>query len=361
VAAIILSSVKKTFPGFELGPFDLEIRDNEFFGIFGPPSCGKTSILKIILGLLTPDDGTVEIDGEDVSDFGADRRNLAMVFQNLALFPHMTAKQNIMFPLNERGVPKEEADKRLDRVSELLHISHVLDKTPDKLSGGERQRVALGRAFVRNPVAFLLDEPIAALDARLREEMRVELKRLQREGNHTFVYVSHDEEEVLGISDRVAIVEDGAIAQVGTPDEIYDRPRTLYVATMVGSPPMNILSGQYDAKHQLFISEEFGLKFDVKVDGDGDGLVDAKIGVRPESLTIVFDKSENAIAGRIIGVETLGAITIVDVVSSSEMLKVRVSGQANFDEGQPVFLDVPVDRVHLFDDDGIAIMHPRGL
>jgi len=360
MAAITLSNIKKTFPDFELGPFDLEIRDNEFFGIFGPPSSGKTSILKIILGLQDHDEGNVEIDGEDVSDVGPDVRNLAMVFQNLALFPHMTAKQNILFPMVERKIPKDEADKRLDRVAEVLHIAHILDKTPDKLSGGERQRVALGRAFVREPGAFILDEPIAALDARLREEMRVELKRLQREGDHTFIYVSHDEEEVLGISDRVAIVENGKIAQVGTPDEIYDFPRTLYVATIVGSPPMNIISGKFDAVRQMFISETFGLEFEIKANGDADDLIDAKIGIRPENLKLAPSRMENVIPGEIIVVETLGAITVVDVLASLQIFKLRVRGQASYKEGQSVFIDVPVNQVHLFDSDGIAISHPTG-
>ncbi|MEX3009582.1 ABC transporter ATP-binding protein [Hoeflea sp. TYP-13] len=355
MASISLSNVRKNYPKFDLGPIDLEIKDNEFFGVFGPPSCGKTSILKIILGLVSPDEGNVFINGADATDARANERNIAMVFQNLALFPHMTGRDNILFPLRERGVPVEEAEKQLARVSEVLHISHIIDKTPDKMSGGERQRIALGRAFVRDPAGFLLDEPIAALDARLREEMRVELKRLQREGNHTFIYVSHDEEEVLGISDRVAVVEDGCVAQVGTPDEIYDRPSSIYVARIVGSPPMNFIEGRFSTATGEFVSADSHLRIEIAPPHvvDNPRVIDATIGVRPENLAVSRGNSDGTITGTVLSVEPLGSFTIIDVAAfDGAVIKARLPGQITFDDGAEIRLGFPGSAVHLFDADG---------
>ena len=222
---------------------DLVVEDNEFFCIFGPPSSGKTTILRLLLGLVAPDEGEITIGGVAVGDQGPKERNLAMVFQNLALFPHMTAGQNLAFPLVERKLEKAAVMERVAEVAETLHITPLLDKLPAHLSGGERQRVAIGRALVRDPAAFLMDEPIAALDARLREEMRVELKRLQRELHHTIIYVTHDQEEAMSIADRIAVMEAGEIRQIGTPAEIYNLPNSRYVAELIGSPPMNFIDG----------------------------------------------------------------------------------------------------------------------
>src|SRR5215216_1362856 len=199
------------------------VHDNEFFCFFGPPLSGKTTILRLILGLETPDHGDILIDGKPVNSISPALRNVAMVFQNLALFPHMSARDNIRFPLAERRVAEAQIERRVADTAAKLHIGHILHKMPAQLSGGERQRVAIARALVRDPVAYLMDDPISALDARLREETRVELKRIQREMGKTLVYVTHDQEEAMSIADRMAILENGRIRQVGTPVEIYDR------------------------------------------------------------------------------------------------------------------------------------------
>ncbi len=349
MAEIHLDALTKRYPTFTLGPIDLTIKDNEFFGIFGPPSSGKTSILRAMLGLMKQDEGRVLINGDDASDVGVDRRNLAMVFQNLALFPHMTGRENITFPLTEAKMPTTEVDKRLDRVAEVLHIAHILHKQPGQMSGGERQRIALGRAFVREPQAFLLDEPIAALDARLREEMRVELKRLQRENDHTFVYVSHDEEEVLSISDRVAILLEGQVAQVGTPEEIYDRPVNLDVAKLVGSPPINVLSGTLAEGGTRLALE--GCDYSVAPPAGHGSEQTMFCGIRPEHMR-VEDSDGPTIKAKVVAIEPLGGFTIVDASIGGQLFKLRLPGQPKISEDEILPIVPDPDQLHFFGSDG---------
>ena len=348
MANIRLQGVVKRYPKFTVGPIDLEISDNEFFGIFGPPSCGKTSILKIILGLVKPDEGRVYVNGRDVTDLSPEQRNMAMVFQNLALFPHLNGAQNISFPLVERGFGKEQIEQELERVSGVLHVGHILHKVPAQMSGGERQRIALGRAFVRQPGAFLLDEPIAALDARLREEMRVELKRLQAEGNHTFIYVSHDEEEVMSVADRLAIVVDGKVLQVGTPDEIYDGPADVRVATQIGSPPMNLIAGSVNASG---IFEATGFEFSMPlgpVSPPAQG--GTTLGVRPENLDLLQHHESGTFQAMVVAVEPLGGHTIVDMHAGKNTIKIRIAGQINYAEGSHLFVRPDPKRLHFFNE-----------
>src|SRR3990170_4850698 len=242
MAEIAFRNVGKRYGGtVALSNASFTIRDNEFFCFFGPPLSGKSTILRLILGLETPDSGEILIGGRPVNTVSPAERNVAMVFQNLALFPHMSARANVRFPLVERRVAEADIEKRVADVAAKLHIGHILHKQPGQLSGGERQRVAIARALVRDPVAYLMDDPISALDARLREETRVELKRIQRELGKTLIYVTHDQEEAMSVADRIAILENGKIRQIGAPAEIYDRPASTYVARLLGSPMMNIL------------------------------------------------------------------------------------------------------------------------
>jgi multiple sugar transport system ATP-binding protein len=319
---------------------DLRIEDNEFFCIFGPPSSGKSTILRLLLGLAQPDSGRVLIGGSDVTDVAPAQRDLAMVFQNLALFPHLTARQNMAFPLKERHTPQSEIDARIRDVAEKLHITPLLDKLPAHLSGGERQRVAIGRALVRKPLAYLMDEPIAALDARLREEMRVELKRLQRQVGHTLVYVTHDQEEAMSIADRMAIVRDGKIAQVGSPDEIYNHPASRYVAGLVGSPPMNFIDGALSAG--LFRADRIDLT--VAVPGLPDGRI--VLGVRPEDIGV---EAGPASGFSVFEIEPLGAYTIVDIAAGDTILKAQLPGQPKLASGQAVSVHIDPAHCHAFD------------
>ena len=348
--AIEIKNVVKTYPEFTLGPINLEINQGEFFGIFGPPSTGKTSILKLILGLIQPDEGQVIIGNQDANAMGVSERGMSMVFQNLALFPHMTGRENIIFPLKEGGASDEEMSQQLDKVSSVLHISHILDKNPGQMSGGERQRIALGRAFAANSRAMLLDEPIAALDARLREEMRVELKRLQRENNQTFVYVSHDEEEVMAISDRVAVIIDGKIAQLGTPDDVYSRPNSISVAEVIGSPPMNFFDGQFSDDSMFIDMKSLGGR--LPVDGKFKQGSKVTLGIRPEDIWLTQDGDKYDFELSIISVEPLGGYTILNAQVGNQIIKIRAPGQVNLAEGSNQKVSFDQRRIHLFSTKG---------
>jgi multiple sugar transport system ATP-binding protein len=306
------------------------------------------------LGLVAPDTGEVRIGGEVVTDAPPKERNLAMVFQNLALFPHMTTRQNLAFPLTERKMEKSAVEARVNSVAETLHITPLLKKLPAHLSGGERQRVAIGRALVRDPGAFLMDEPIAALDARLREEMRVELKRLQREQNHTLVYVTHDQEEAMSVADRMAIFEDGRIRQVGTPADIYNRPNSRYVAELIGSPPMNFVDGTIGDGKFTATQENVTVSIDGVTESGA-----ATLSIRPEDIEI-RGSDQPGIDAKVYEVEPLGAFTIVDIIIGEKILKVQVAGQPEFELGSAVRLFLDPLNCHLFDGaSGDIIAHAK--
>ena len=259
MAAITLSGVEVRYGAtVALRDVSLDIADGEFFAVLGPPGAGKTTLLRTIVGLETPVAGDVLIDGERVNDVWPGDRDISIVFQNLALYPDKSVYDNLNFPLKQRKVPKPEAKRRIEETAKILRITHLMDRKPGKLSGGERQRVALGRAMVRDPRAYLFDEPLSALDALLRLEMRIELKHMQRDLGRTLVYVTHDQIEAMSMPDRVAVLREGVIQQVASPEEIYNQPANRFVATVVGSPPMNFLpvtaawnGGALELRHEL--------------------------------------------------------------------------------------------------------------
>jgi multiple sugar transport system ATP-binding protein len=327
-----------------LDGIDLRVEDNEFFCIFGPPSSGKSTILRLLLGLAKPDSGRVLIDGTDVTETPPGERDLAIVFQNLALFPHLTARENLAFPLRERRAPQAEIGLQIQTVAERLHIVPLLDKFPGQLSGGERQRVAIGRALVRKPRAYLMDEPIAALDARLREEMRVELKRLQREVGHTLIYVTHDQEEAMSIADRMAILREGRLAQVGSPYEIYNHPVSKFVAETVGSPPMNFIDGSLRAG--AFRAKGFDLAATFEA-GLPDG--DVVLGVRPEDVALGGEADALSVECGVYEIEPLGAYAIVDVLVGEMILRSQARGQPRLANGDRTRFRVDAKHCHLFD------------
>ena len=236
VPAVEIEGLSKDFSGhLAVHPLDLEIRENEFFSILGPSGCGKTTLMRMITGFETPTSGRVRLGGSDVTKVPTRNRDLNMLFQSYALFPHLTVFDNVVFELRVRRTPKAEADRRAREALELVRLAHLGDRKPDQLSGGQRQRVALARAVVSGPKVVLLDEPLGALDQQLRKEMQVELKRMQREVGITFIYVTHDQEEALTMSDRIAVMSEGVVQQVAGPEDIYNRPETRFVAGFIGS------------------------------------------------------------------------------------------------------------------------------
>ncbi len=349
MAKLELIGVTKTYgKTVAVNDLTLTVEDNEFFCIFGPPVSGKTTILRLLLGLESPSSGEVRIAGQSVDTKLPAERNLAMVFQNLALFPHMTARENLAFPLVERKVPQAEQDARITEVAEKLHIVPLLGKLPAHLSGGERQRVAIGRALVRDTDALLMDEPISALDARLREEMRVELKRLQRELHRTLVYVTHDQEEAMSIADRLCVLRMGEIAQIGLPQEIYGRPTNRYVAEVIGSPAMNFIAGEIDASTGRFSAAAMDLSLGFAIDGRASSAGD--LGVRPEDIRIARQApAGHGVQGKVYEVEPLGAYTVVDISMGDSLLRAQITGQPRFELGEPVFLSIEAGKCHLFD------------
>ncbi len=350
MTAIEIKDAIKTYPDFTLGPINLTVEKGEFFGIFGPPSTGKTSILKLILGLVRPDEGEIVLSGVDASELGVAERDISMVFQNLALFPHMTGEDNIVFPLKESGASASIVKERLSFVSDVLHIGHILGKNPAQMSGGERQRIALGRAFAADSKAMLLDEPIAALDARLREEMRVELKRLQRENNQTFVYVSHDEEEVMAISDRVAVIIDGKFEQIGSPDSVYGFPNSMAVAEVIGSPPMNFFKGSYSKDRKYFSADLFSNN--VAIGEKKVGTDTGTLGVRPEDIWLGESEGNSSFDVKISSVEPLGSYSIINAYLQDQIIKIRAPGQIFLEENMTQTVNLDSRHLHLFDESG---------
>ena len=329
------------------------IEHNEFFCFFGPPSSGKSTLLRLLLGLDTPDSGEIRIDGRRVNELAPAARNLAMVFQNLALFPHMTARENVAFPLVERHMAAPIIAQKLAKLAETLHISHILDKRPALLSGGERQRVAIGRALIRDAAGYLMDDPISALDARLREETRVELKRLQGDMGHTLIYVTHDQEEAMSVADRMAVLQDGAIRQIDAPQTLYARPRTRYVAALVGSPRMNFVPGLIDPESHVFQSEQSGWRVPLSPRADLAG-TGVELGFRPEHVTIAKSGDATALAARVVSVEPLGAMTVLVLEAGGGTVKAALRGQHSFGVGERVALAVPAARCIVFDASGRA-------
>jgi multiple sugar transport system ATP-binding protein len=283
MAEITLDGVTKVFPdGFEaVKDMDLDIQDGEFMILVGPSGCGKSTALRMIAGLEDISSGELKIGGEQVNDKAPKDRDIAMVFQNYALYPHMTVRENMGFALKLAGVDKGEIDKKVEEAARVLDLEQHLDRRPANLSGGQRQRVAMGRAIVRDPKAFLMDEPLSNLDAKLRVQMRTEVAKLQSKLETTTVYVTHDQTEAMTLGDRVAVMRAGVLQQVATPAELYDNPVNLFVAGFIGSPAMNFMPGEISGgKLQLPIGEVDLDKLDVK--GGGDGQVIA--GIRPENF-----------------------------------------------------------------------------
>lgn len=338
---ISLKGIRKRFGTFEaLKGIDLEIAPREFFALLGPSGSGKSTTLRVIAGLETPDQGTMNVDGADVTFAPPGDRNVAMVFQNYALYPHMTLEQNIGFPLKMDGVPAPEVRKLVREAAARVKIDHLLERRPGQLSGGQQQRCALARAIVRKPRLFLLDEPLSNLDAQLRLETRIELKRLHSSLDVTTIYVTHDQEEAMTIADRMAIFRDGEIIQVGTPAEVFGRPDNMDVAGFIGSPPMNLLSARIEggvisvAGHKVATTERHGA-----LSGD------VVLGIRPSHIRL----AQQGLPARLLLSENLGEAMLLNVDVAGAIVKLRLGEVQQIAPGTVLHLSFDPAHIHLFD------------
>ena len=335
--------------------FSLAAEDGEFIVFVGPSGCGKTTTMRVIAGLEVASDGRVLFDDKDVTDELPNNRDVAMVFQNYALFPHLNVFNNMAFGMRLRKSPKAEIEERVRRTAKTLGIEGILERRPRELSGGQRQRVALGRAIVREPRVFLMDEPLSNLDAALRMEMRAEIIKLQERLDVTTFYVTHDQVEALSMGDRIVVMRYGRIQQVGTPTQLYDEPENVYVASFIGSPPMNFLAGRVEGGGVALIEEKTTLSFNgaarAALARAGGGEV--TLGVRPEHIVLSDRPGEGdllSIAGTVDTIEPLGHTTLVRAkVASDKRLSALIAGKSRLKEGEPVYATFPPNRLYLFD------------
>jgi multiple sugar transport system ATP-binding protein len=366
MAEIALRNIYKRFGSLvAVNDLSLTINDREFLVLLGPSGCGKTTTLRCISGLEVPDEGKILIDGEDVTRKRASQRDIAFVFQLYALYPILTVYDNIAFPLKAQKYEKEKINEEVMKVADLLQISHILNKKPKELSGGDMQRVALGRAMVRRPKAFLLDEPIGTLDAKFREEMRLELKRLHIDIGATTVHVTHDQVEAMSMGDRIAVMELGILQQVGTPHEVYAKPKNLFVANFIGSPGMNFIDclpvrkgGKIMLKlleDEVFIAipENMQKAMQEKVD-DGEQLV---LGVRPEDITFSIKKSDAYLEAKVYVIEKTGSYNIIDLNLGRQKIRVRTIPTVKPEIGQTAYIDFDMKRISVFEKkNGVSLM-----
>ncbi|MCR9272303.1 MAG: ABC transporter ATP-binding protein [Rhodobacteraceae bacterium] len=328
-----LKQVKKSFGDVTvIPPLDLTIEDGEFTVFVGPSGCGKSTLLRLIAGLEDTTDGVIEIDGKDATALPPAKRSLAMVFQSYALYPHMSVRKNIAFPMKMAGMDKAEQERRIASAAKALNLTDYLDRRPGQLSGGQRQRVAIGRAIVREPAAFLFDEPLSNLDAALRVGMRMEISELHKKLDTTMIYVTHDQVEAMTMADKIVVLQAGVIEQVGSPLELYRSPRNKFVAGFIGSPKMNFIEGPEAAKHDA-----------------------QTIGIRPEHIEV--STSEGLWQGKVGVAEHLGSDTFIHVhgVPGCDPMTVRVGGEIPVHHGDTVFLNPNLDHLHRFDAEGLRI------
>jgi multiple sugar transport system ATP-binding protein len=346
VAEIRIENLRKEFSGFtavEDSTFTVE--DGEFFVLLGPSGCGKTTTLRMIAGLELPTSGRILIGGEDVSMKRARERDIAFVFQLFALYPHMNVRRNIGFPLLAQGVPTPEIRSRVEEVAKLLRIDHILDRPVSGLAGGDRQRVALGRAIVRRPMCFLMDEPLGTLDAEFRDLMVHELRELHTRIGATTVYVTHDQMEAMSMADKIAVMNHGIIEQSGTPREIYDRPRTVYVADFMGSPPMNFLPLHAGLERGATRVPLNGAEIALPQLREDVAPADLLLGVRPEHVRLDAD---SRLRGEVLGAEYLGTTQIVVVETGEGVIKARVPASLPVKAGESVGLAFSAAHLSLF-------------
>ncbi len=365
MASVKLTNVKKVYDNkvVAVDDFNLEIADKEFVVFVGPSGCGKSTTLRMIAGLEEISGGTIEIDGEVVNDLQPKDRNIAMVFQNYALYPHMSVYDNIAFSLRIKKVPEDEVYKRVTHAAEVLGISEYLLRKPRALSGGQRQRVAIGRAMVRDSKVFLMDEPLSNLDAKLRNQMRAEIILLRQQLDTTFVYVTHDQTEAMTLGDRIVIMKDGFVQQIGTPEEVFERPSNLFVAEFIGAPKMNIMKTKLIKENGEYYVTPFGSK--ILVDGENGDLLKEKdipeceilLGVRPEHINLAAEAAEDTIPCKVLVNEMMGSelhlhVTTEDgtkLIARAPTVELSRTERAQLKNGHAVNQTFPGKVMYFFD------------
>ena len=352
-----LSGLHKTFGQFHaIRGVDLTIERGEFCALLGPSGCGKSTLLRLIAGLEEVTAGQIEIAGRDVTDLESSKRQIAMVFQPYALYPHMSVADNIAFSLEVQGMPKADRHRRAAEIAGILHLTELLDRKPAELSGGQRQRVAIGRALVRAPEVFLFDEPLSNLDALLRVQMRIELADLHREIGATMVYVTHDQIEAMTMADRIVVLDEGAVQQVGSPLELYDRPANRFVAGFIGSPAMSFIpvtAGNGGEGRQTVVLGGREISVQTRHNRPVAGGAAAELGIRPEHCRLGAEAAAG-IAGRVHIVERLGNQTIVHVDTEAGPVTVQGPPHLAAEVGAGTFVAIDTDQAHLFGQDGLA-------
>jgi len=355
VAKVKLVNVTKKFGRTTaINNLSLEIKDREFFVVAGPPGVGKTTFLRVIAGLEKPDEGEVYIGDELVNEVDPKDRDISIVFENLALYPNKTAFENIAFYLEEHKTPKEEIRKRVMEVARMLLIEHLLDRTPGTYSGGERQRVALARAIIRRPRVYLLDQPLANLDAKIRESMRAELKRLAKELGQTIIFTTHDQFEAMSMGDRIAVLNMGEIQQCSTPGEVYNHPANRFVANFVGSPSMNFLDCSYEEKDgkAYLVHEAFNYdvtEFRDRIAKEASGM-ELTLGIRPVDIRVVDKPAlEGVIEAKVFVTEPLGSRSIVTLQVGKDLVKAIVRAGFEGRIGDKKYVEFGGQKIHIFD------------
>jgi multiple sugar transport system ATP-binding protein len=347
MAQIRIDNLQKAFGDFvAVRGSTFTIADGEFFCLLGPSGCGKTTTLRMIAGLELPSSGRILLDGEDVTSKRAAERDIAFVFQLFALYPHMTVRANIGFPLKCQGMPRAEIRTSVEEAARILRITHLLDRRVSGLASGDRQRVALGRSIVRRPKAFLMDEPLGALDAEFRHVMTGELRSLHNRLHATTVYVTHDQLEAMAMADKIAIMNRGVIEQLGTPREIYERPESVFVADFIGSPPMNFLGfhgGLRTGAEAIRLGDSTIAVPQIHEDLDERELF---LGVRPEDVQL---RSDGAVSGEVFGAEYLGTTQIVTLTTPHGTMRARLPADLPVRRGELVGLDFRPEKLSLFD------------
>ncbi len=355
--AIELIDVGKSYgKGSVLSGINLAIAPGEFIALLGPSGCGKSTLLKLIAGLEELSEGEIYVGGRLANYLKPSDRDVAMVFQNYALYPHMTVRENLGFPLKMSGLPREQVRAKVESAAALLQLGAELERYPDELSGGQRQRVALGRAIVREPLAFLMDEPLSNLDALLRVEMRTELVRLHKRVGRTTIYVTHDQVEAMTMANRIVLLHKGRIQHVGTPAEVYATPANVFVATFVGSPPMNLIPGRVESAGGQRV---FRGPFELPLDGLASAALGegpATLGIRPEQVALTGVGDPRALAANVELVERVGPDSFVLAhLADGAALNIRVDAATPIREGDRIFVRLPLSRLRLFDAGGVAV------